>query len=121
MLSPIFTKGARYYGLLFPFLLLALTGNSQSSQTGLIRNQPTSRNQPDPLTVEKIMQDPKWIGTSPSAPYWSRDGKYLFFNWNPDRALSDSAYYITPENRHPQKAPFSLQHNLIAAEAASYN
>ena len=33
------------------------------------------------LTVEKIMQDPKWIGTSPSDPYWSGDGKYLFFKF----------------------------------------
>lgn len=32
-----------------------------------------------PLTVEKIMRDQKWIGTSPSNPYWSADGRYLFF------------------------------------------
>ena len=41
----------------------------------------------DKLTVEKIMRDPKWIGTSPSAPQWSPDGKTLFFNWNPDKAI----------------------------------
>ena len=28
----------------------------------------------DKLTVEKIMRDPKWIGTSPSNVYWSADG-----------------------------------------------
>src|SRR5829696_2440546 len=48
-----------------------------------------------PLTVEKIMRDQDWIGTSPSNPYWSADGRYLFFQWNPVNALSDSLYYIT--------------------------
>ena len=97
------------------------TQAGQGIQTGLSRNQPAPPNQPDRLTVEKIMQDPKWIGTSPSEPWWSRDGKYLFFNWNPDKASSDSLYYITGENRRPQKAPFSLQHSTVAAEAVRYN
>jgi len=113
MSSPILTKGARSYCLLLPLLFLARTSHSQPLQT--------SQPQPGHLTVEKIMQDPKWIGASPSEPYWSRDGKYLFFNWNPDKALSDSTYYITKEDRHPQKAPFSLQQNTVAAESARYN
>ncbi|MFN4145444.1 MAG: DPP IV N-terminal domain-containing protein, partial [Runella sp.] len=45
-----------------------------------------------PLTVEKIMRDPKWIGTAPTNPYWSEDGTKVYFNWNPDKALSDSLY-----------------------------
>jgi len=28
----------------------------------------------DKLTVEKIMRDPKWMGTSPSGTQWSFDG-----------------------------------------------
>jgi len=43
----------------------------------------TSAQQLGKLTVEKIMRDPKWIGTSPSNPMWSVDGNLLFFNWNP--------------------------------------
>ena len=27
-----------------------------------------------PLTVNKIMRDPKWIGTSPSNLQWTADG-----------------------------------------------
>jgi dipeptidyl aminopeptidase/acylaminoacyl peptidase len=57
-----------------------------------------------PLTVEKIMRDPKWIGTSPSNPYWSADGRYLFFNWNPEKAVSDSVYYISSTDKTPRKA-----------------
>ena len=67
------------------------------------------------------MQDPKWIGTSPSDPYWSWDGKYLFFSWNPEKAVSDSIYYITKEEPKPQKASFSLLNSTLPASAVSYN
>lgn len=73
------------------------------------------------LTVEKIMQDPKWIGTSPSDPFWSADGKYLFFKWNPDKAPDDSLYYITREDHHPQKAPYSLLASVVNDNNVSYN
>ncbi|HTI07913.1 MAG TPA: alpha/beta fold hydrolase [Puia sp.] len=102
---PIFTKGAIRYCLLFGLLSSFQTGFSQTGR----------------LTVEKIMQDPKWIGTSPSDPYWSQDGKYLFFSWNPDKALSDSVYYITKEDRHPQKASYAFQQANVSAGAVSYN
>ena len=129
MFFPLFTKGAPNYGLLLLFLFLARTSHSQPSQLPQTNRpqgsqRPPSgppRNQPAQLTVEMIMQDPKWIGASPSEPSWSRDGKYLFFNWNPDKAVSDSTYYITKEDHHPQKAPFSLLQNTVAAEAARYN
>jgi Tol biopolymer transport system component len=58
------------------------------------------------LTVEKIMRDPKWIGTSPSNPQWSQDSRTLFFNWNPDRAMADSTYYITITDKAPRKSSY---------------
>ncbi|MDP4148286.1 MAG: prolyl oligopeptidase family serine peptidase [Bacteroidota bacterium] len=73
------------------------------------------------LTVEKIMRDPKWIGTSPSRPYWSTDGKYLFFRWNPDKAPSDSIYYISREDPTPRKAPYSLLESTFAENRVHYN
>jgi dipeptidyl aminopeptidase/acylaminoacyl peptidase len=49
------------------------------------------------LTVKMIMQDPKtWIGTSPSNPFWSEDGKTLYFSWNPDAQPGDSLYKVGP-------------------------
>ncbi|HEY6503328.1 MAG TPA: prolyl oligopeptidase family serine peptidase [Chitinophagaceae bacterium] len=56
------------------------------------------------LSVEKIMRDPKWMGTSPSNLQWSQDGQNLYFNWNPDKAIADSLYYISPANKTPVKA-----------------
>lgn len=48
--------------------------------------------QPGELTVEKIMRDPAWIGSSPNGINWSEDGKKIYFNWNPDNNKSDSLY-----------------------------
>ncbi len=55
------------------------------------------------LTVEKIMRDPKWIGSAPTGLNWSPDSKTVYFNWNPDKAAADSLYKITLQNRTPQK------------------
>src|SRR6187549_2460780 len=64
----------------------------------------------DKLTVEKIMRDPNWIGTSPSNVQWSNDGKSIYFSWNPEKALADSLYYITLGNKTPVKVtPAEMQ------------
>lgn len=73
------------------------------------------------LTVEKIMRDPKWIGSSPSNPYWSLDGKYLFFNWNPDNAPDDSLYFITRENTTPAKATIEQKQNILIEFNVKWN
>ena len=73
------------------------------------------------LTVEKIMRDPKWIGSSPSNAVWSADGKKLFFNWNPDNVPADSLYYITKENKIPLKATAAQKQQLLPANIVVYN
>ena len=74
----------------------------------------------DKLTVEKIMRDPRWIGTSPSNIYWNADGTSLYFNWNPDNAPSDSIYFITLADHRPTKAPQQTQ-NIIPAYNTAWN
>src|SRR3989440_694123 len=73
------------------------------------------------LSVEKIMRDPKWIGSSPSNPYWSQDGKYLLFSWNPENASADSIYYITPTNLHPLKTTSAFRNHIIRTNALQFN
>ncbi|MEO7315642.1 MAG: prolyl oligopeptidase family serine peptidase [Ginsengibacter sp.] len=73
------------------------------------------------LTIEHIMSDPKWIGTSPSNPVWADDGQTLYFNWNPDKAPEDSLYFITTKNRVPQKASIAQKQNMIRASSLNYN
>jgi dipeptidyl aminopeptidase/acylaminoacyl peptidase len=74
-----------------------------------------------PLTVEKIMRDPKWMGTQPSGHYWSADGKQLFFSWNPEGAISDSLYAITTVNTTPRKLSFAEKQALQAQSNPVFN
>ncbi len=73
------------------------------------------------LSVEKIMRDPKWMGTSPSSPFWSNDGNTLYFLWNPDKAPSDSIWYITTTNKTPIKSTAVEKQALNAIGNYIYN
>jgi dipeptidyl aminopeptidase/acylaminoacyl peptidase len=73
------------------------------------------------LTVEKIMRDPKWMGTSPSRVSWSEDGQVLYFYWNPDNATSDSIYFVTVKDHTPKKATFSQKQNLVTEDSVTWN
>lgn len=74
-----------------------------------------------PLTVEKIMQDPTWIGSSPSNPQWSADAKTLYFSWNPDKAGADSLYAILMDQQLPQKVPVEQIPHIVFSAVALYN
>lgn len=93
---------------LFSVALLITTAAAWSQTTGT-------------LTVDKIMRDPKWIGTSPSGPSWSLDGKYLSFDWNPEKAASDSTYYITPTSLTPQKTNYAFREQFLEESSVRYN
>lgn len=75
----------------------------------------------DKLTVEKIMRDPKWMGSSPSSPVWNQDGNTLYFLWNPDKAPADSLYYITMANKVPVKATVAQKQFLNVQNNYTYN
>jgi dipeptidyl aminopeptidase/acylaminoacyl peptidase len=92
--------------LIFPFLIVSTF---------------TTYSQLAPLTVEKIMRDPKWMGTSPSNAYWTADGKYLLFSWNPENAISDSIYYISPSSLQPQKSNAAFRLAAIEENQVHYN
>jgi len=68
----------------------------------------------DTLTVEKIMRDPKWIGTSPSNIRWSDDSKKIYFKWNPGHDDADALYAITTGTISPQKVSIAEQRGLTA-------
>ncbi|MGZ8525415.1 MAG: prolyl oligopeptidase family serine peptidase, partial [Chitinophagaceae bacterium] len=42
-------------------------------------------------------------------------------NWNPDRAIADSLYYITLENKTPVKASVAQKQNMLSANSLTYN
>ena len=73
-----------------------------------------------PLTVEKIMRDPKWIGVSPTNINWSENSMELFFEWNPENNLADSLYSVTLSNRTPKKVSPEVRRALPSFNG-SYN
>lgn len=46
------------------------------------------------LSVEKIMQDTKWMGTFPTNVQWDLNSKHVFFDYNPEKHPSDSLYVV---------------------------
>ncbi len=46
------------------------------------------------LSVEKIMQDPSWMGTFPSNVEWSEDSETIYFGYNLEKDVADSIYKI---------------------------
>ena len=73
------------------------------------------------LTVEKIMQDSKWIGTSPGDPFWSPDSHTIYFRWNPEKNKTDSSYYFTLGNKAPVKANYIDAQKAVAMHRGTYN
>src|SRR4051812_10295742 len=73
------------------------------------------------LTVEKIMQDPKWIGTSPTNVFWSYDSKTLYFKWNPEKAISDSFYSYQLNAKVPVKVAYNEGQLAQAIYDGTYN
>lgn len=57
-----------------------------------------------PLTVQKIMRDPKWMGTSPDGYRWSADSKTIFFNWNPENKDKSQPYKVNVATQKIEKA-----------------
>ena len=66
------------------------------------------------LSVEKIMQDPAWMGNFPDSPYWGIHSENIYFDYNPEKNPADSLYRINV--REPQKiikVPASQEQELI--------
>ena len=50
------------------------------------------------LSVQKIMQDPNWMGTFPSNVEWNEQSNTIYFDYNPEQNVSDSLYKIRLQN-----------------------
>ena len=51
------------------------------------------------LSVEKIMQDPKWMGTFPSRIQWGIESENIYFQYNLENDPDDSLYKIDLSNQ----------------------
>lgn len=83
------------FSLLFSFLFIA--GYAQQSE----------------LSVEKIMQDPKWMGTFPSNVKWSQNNDAIYFDYNRDNDPSDSLYRIRlAQPKNIEKVSWTEEKNI---------
>ncbi|MFZ1528294.1 MAG: prolyl oligopeptidase family serine peptidase [Ferruginibacter sp.] len=82
--------------------------------------QPGANAQLGKLTVEKIMRDPKWIGTSPSGLSWDNEGK-LWFLWNPEKNLADSFYFVSSTQTSPVKAGMQQKQAFLSFDNIIYS
>lgn len=82
---------------------------------------PVAAQQITPLTVEKIMQDPKWIGTSPDHVFWGTDNQTIYFDWNPEKAPTDSLYAASTKTILPHKTAASTRAFIKAKAEGTYN
>ena len=53
------------------------------------------------LTVDKIMQNEKWMGVVPVQVQWNPDSKAVGFSWNPDGQDHASVYRVPAGGRQP--------------------
>ena len=64
------------------------------------------------LTVEKIMRDPKWMGVAPSNIQWDDNSRNIYFNWNPENAVTDGLYQISLQKKNPEIVANISRRNL---------
>lgn len=78
----------------------------------------TAAAQQSSLSVRKIMQDPKWMGTYPSQVQWSEDGQTIYFKYNLENDPADSLYKIEIRNAGAiVKVKPEEENNLIPSQA----
>jgi len=65
-----------------------------------------------PLSIKQIMQGDAFVGHLPSNVFWSQDGEKIYFNWNPEKAYSDSLYAYQLKGGEIKKVDFETSYNL---------
>ncbi len=50
------------------------------------------------LSVDKIMQDPQWMGTFPTSVYWGIHSENIYFDYNLEKNPADSLYKVDIKN-----------------------
>lgn len=70
------------------------------------------------LTVEKIMQDPIWMGKFPSDIQWDEKGQTIYFMYRADNDPADSLHKITiGKSEQPQKVSLKEQRDRVPQNA----
>ena len=66
------------------------------------------------LTIPEIMQGDGFVGHLPSHVNWSNNSDKIYFDWNPEAALSDSLYLYHLKNDKFSKVDFETEYALAS-------
>lgn len=66
------------------------------------------------LTIPEIMQGDGFVGHLPSHVNWSNNSDKIYFDWNPEAALSDSLYLYHLKNDKISKVDFETEYALAS-------
>lgn len=67
-----------------------------------------------PLSIKEIMKGDDFIGHLPNNPFWSSDSETIYFNWNPNRATSDSLYGYNLKSTEIYQLDFDAEYQLAS-------
>lgn len=67
-----------------------------------------------PRSIELIMRDPRWMGTSPENVFWSEDGKSLYFDWRREGDKGDSLYVVPVSGGSPRRVTLTERKKMPA-------
>ena len=72
------------------------------------------------LTVDTIMRDPAWMGTSPDRVFWSENGERVYFEWRREGDKGDSLYAVASKGGAPQRVTIA-ERKAMPGRSGSYN
>ena len=81
----------------------------------------TSCAQTSPLSVEKIMKDPKWMGTFPENIEWGTQSNTIYFDYNPEGNSTDSLYKVTLKNLDKIEKVTLAERKAMISKYGSFN
>ena len=58
---------------------------------------------PQPLDLQTIMADPDWMGQAVESPYWSADGRSLYYSLKRDGSTVHDLYRVDPASGQSTK------------------
>jgi dipeptidyl aminopeptidase/acylaminoacyl peptidase len=72
------------------------------------------------MSIENIMRDSRWMGSSPENMYWSEDGSGIYFTWNRTKADDDSLFFYSVKEKKI-KALTAGEQKQLPSNFGSYN
>src|SRR5690606_30696603 len=71
------------------------------------------------LSIEKIMEGDGFVGFLPENPFWSEDGQFIYFSWNPGMDTLRSLYKVPAGGGEPE--PVSPEEQRFLPERGDYS